>query len=413
MPRLLLLLPNQTYRAEAFLNAAARLGVEVVVATDQQSTLEQQRPGALVTLDFRDSEQTARSVRSFSRKYPIDAVVGVDDDTTIAAAAIAGALRLPQNSMESVRAAGNKAEMRRIWKNAGLPVPAFEVLSLKDPPHDLAKKASYPCVLKPLMLSASRGVIRANNESEFSRAFERIKSLLQREDVRAKSGDTSGQILVEQFIPGQEVAVEALLNKGQLNLLAIFDKPDPLSGPYFEETIYVTPSRLTPALQREVAVCSGDAARALGLCHGPVHAELRLNGNDPWLLEVAPRSIGGLCARTLRFGAGIPLEELILKHALGMEIETWERERPAAGVMMIPIPRAGVLKEIHGLDQARAVADIEEITITSHLGMELEPLPEGSRYLGFIFSRADTPERAEAALREAHQCLEFVIDGNN
>jgi L-amino acid ligase C-terminal domain 2 len=127
------------------------------------------------------------------------------------------------------------------------------------------------------------------------------------------------------------------------------------------------------------------------------------------MLEIAARSIGGLCGRTLRFGTGLSLEELILRRALGRPVESLERERAAAGVMMIPIPRGGVLEEVRGLDEARAVPDIEDVTISLHKGQDVVPLPEGSRYLGFIFSRAADPARAEAALREAHRHLHFVI----
>ena len=214
---------------------------------------------------------------------------------------------------------------------------------------------------------------------------------------------------MERFIPGVEVALEGLLNHGELNTLALFDKPDPLDGPFFEETIYVTPSRLPAETQRAIQVCAARAATALGLRDGPVHAELRLDAEGPLMLEIAARSIGGLCSRTLRFGTGLTLEEIILRHALGLPIESLEREGRAAGVMMIPIPRAGTLEGVEGLDEARAVPLIEDLTISAHTGEELVPLPEGHRYLGFIFSRADTPAQAEAALRQAHACLSFVI----
>jgi biotin carboxylase len=202
-----------------------------------------------------------------------------------------------------------------------------------------------------------------------------------------------------------------LLRDGELTVLALFDKPDPLVGPFFEETIYVTPSRLAGEAQERIARVASHGALALGLRDGPVHAELRLNEAGPWLIEIAARSIGGLCSRTLRFGTAMSLEELILRHALRMEMPEPERERRAAGVMMIPIPRAGILGEVRGLEDARAVADIEDVTISIHVGQRLVPLPEGSRYLGFIFSRAASPERAEAALREAHALLEFEVRG--
>jgi formate-dependent phosphoribosylglycinamide formyltransferase (GAR transformylase) len=216
-------------------------------------------------------------------------------------------------------------------------------------------------------------------------------------------------ILIEDFIPGKEVAVEGLLTGGALHLLALFDKPDPLDGPFFEETIYVTPSRLPVAVQEAIAACVAQAAAAIGLRDGPVHAELRVNDDGPWMLEIAGRSIGGLCSTILEFGAGMCLEELILRHALGFEIPSFDRVGPAAGVMMIPIPRGGILRAVHGLEEAEAVPHIEGVQITAKVRGAIVPLPEGSSYLGFIFARADDPATADAALREAHSRLRFDI----
>jgi biotin carboxylase len=259
-------------------------------------------------------------------------------------------------------------------------------------------------VLKPLRLAASRGVIRADTPEAFVAAFERVKRIVE------QAGCVTRSILVEDFVPGSEVALEGLLVAGELHVLALFDKPDPLDGPYFEETIYVTPSRLPAEGQRAVAACAERAAAALGLREGPVHAELRVNGNGgPWLIELAARPIGGRCSGALRFGTGASLEEIIIRHALGMPIPSLEREPIASGVMMIPVPGAGVLREVRGADAARAVPLVEEVAITAHPGQELVPWPEGTRYPGFIFARGDTPAAVEAALRAAHARLQFVI----
>jgi biotin carboxylase len=267
----------------------------------------------------------------------------------------------------------------------------------------------FPCVLKPLTLSASRGVIRADDPAEFVAAFDRIRALLARPEVSV-TGDGARLLLAEEFVPGREVALEGLLTEGRLHTLALFDKPDPLDGPFFEETIYVTPSRLAPEVQDRITKVTAQACAALDLTEGPVHAELRVNDRGPWVIEVAARSIGGLCSRTLRFGTGMTLEELILRHALRWPIASFERERRPAGVMMIPIPRAGRLRAVHGKAEAEAVAGIEEVTITAHLTQELVPLPEGWQYLGFIFARADSAEAVESALRAAHVRLRFDIE---
>jgi len=408
MPRLLLLLPTTTYRSEAFLEAAHRLNLDVTVGTEEVPALVKQQSSAVLALDFRHVEDSVRKASEFSRRDPIDAVIGVDDHTAVLAAHISAALGLPHNSVASVAAASNKHRMRTILRQQGVPVPRFAVFPIDGDPAAFAGQAAYPCVVKPLILSASCGVIRANDEQEFVGAFRRVATLLKGLGL-AEREDGGRQILVEDFVPGRELALEGLLTDGQLRLLALFDKPDPLDGPFFEETIYVTPSRLPTRLQQDIVTCAARAANALGLREGPVHGELRVNDRGVWVIEMAARSIGGRCSQTLRFAGDMSLEELLLRHALRMDIPSFEREKHAAGVMMLPIPYGGILREIRGQAQARAVQGIEELAITTQPGQELVPLPEGTRYLGFLMARGDRPEAVEASLREAYRRLEVVV----
>ena len=406
--RLLLLLPTRTYRTEDFIDAARKLGVDLVCASEKPSTLEELSPDTLLTLDFADPDAAAARVAAWSAARPLAGVVGVDDATAPAAAAIAERLGLRASAPAAVGATRDKYQMRQCLAAAGVAVPRFRRIALEEQPFRASRGVEYPCVLKPLGLSASRGVIRANTADQFIAAFERIRALLQRDDVSV-SGDAARYLLAEQYVPGLEVALEGLLTKGELHTLALFDKPDPLEGPFFEETIYVTPSRLPATVQDAIRRAATAACAALGLTEGPVHAELRLNDDGPWVLEVAARSIGGLCSRTLRFGTGLSLEEIILRHALDWPIASLEREGRAAGVMMIPIPRAGQLQAVRGLDEARASRHVEDVVISAHVGQQLLPLPEGWQYLGFIFARADTPADVEDALRIAHAQLRFEI----
>jgi D-alanine-D-alanine ligase-like ATP-grasp enzyme len=415
MPRLLLLLPTSTYRATAFVEAARQIGVELTVASEQPSTLEAANPTGLITLDFQHPERAADVLETFTRKRPIDGVVGVDDDTAIVAAAVAGRLTLKGNPLQAAVAARDKHRQRELLAEAGVPIPRFELRTFREDPEAISRSVAYPCVLKPLRLSASRGVIRADNASDFLAAHARLRGILA-EPGAAACGEPSRQFLVEEFIAGYEVALEGLLMNRRLQALAIFDKPDPLDGPFFEETIYVTPSRTPASLQAAITDCAERATGALGLAEGPIHAELRYNERGPWLIELAARPIGGRCSAVLRFrsrepGAGswTSLEEIILRHALGMPNGSLQRERLAAGVMMIPIPGAGTLKEVRGIGEAKAVPLIEDVQITAHLGERLVPFPEGSRYPGFIFARGETPAQVERALREAHRRLTFVL----
>ena len=409
MDRVLLLMTATSYKAGAYLDAARRLGLAVTVGSDRPQALADLNPAGHLMLDFAAPERAVREIETFARQNPIHAVLAADDDGAVLAALAAGSLGLAHHLPDAVRAAGDKLLTRERLQAAGLPTPWFERLALADDPHAAAGRLRYPCVLKPLALAGSRGVMRADDAAGFSAALRRLVVLLARPDARRADGRAPEAVLAEGYIPGREFAIEGLLTHGRFRVLAIFDKPDPLEGPSFEETIYVTPSRLALEERRALVEGAQAAIRALGLAHGPVHAELRLNEGQAWALEIAPRSIGGLCSRAVRFEGDVTLEELILRHALGRDFGTLEREREASGVMMIPIPARGRLEAVRGVEQARGVPGVVDIRISIPPGQLLEPLPEGARYLGFIFARAAGAADAEAALRDAHRKLSFDI----
>jgi biotin carboxylase len=405
----LLLLPSTSYRAGAFVAAAHRLGVALTVASDQPSTFENAVPENLLTLDFADPSRAAAEAVAFAGVHPVAGVVGVDDDTAVVAAAIATALGLRGNDVAAARAARNKLLQRERLAAAGVPVPRFASYPREAEARSLADQIRYPCVLKPLQLSGSRGVIRADTAAEFVEAFARLGAILRAPDVD-RCGEPARALLVEDYVAGPEVALEGLLEAGELRVLALFDKPDPLDGPFFEETLYVTPSRLPAAAQSALVRTAAAAASALGLKEGPVHAELRFNARGAWLIELAARPIGGRCSAALRFGPNDrSLEELVVAHALGAR-GVPERESVAAGVMMMPMP-AGELREVQGVETARDVPLIEDVVITAHRGQHLQPLPEGGGYPGFIFARGPSPAGVEAALRAAYRAVRFVVTG--
>ena len=393
MPRVLLVLPTTTYRAADFVQAATTLGASVVIATEDEPPLLAERA---VRIDLDDPHAAAKAMVDRDDDLPIDAVVAVDDRGVLPAAHAAALLGLPHNPPEAVAATRDKARMRTLLAVAEVSQPDFEVLEDGDLPS-----LPYPIVLKPLDRSGSTGVIRVDDPAEAPATIGRIRAIV--EDDRAP-------VLAETFVPGVEVSVEGLLHDGALEILAVFDKPDALDGPYFEETIYVTPSmHASQELRRVVA----DGCAAIGLIDGPVHAEARITAEGQVvLLEVAARSIGGLCSRALTFGAGVSLEELILRHALSMPIDGLARERAASGVMMLPIPRSGVLREVAGRDEARAVPGVLGLEITVPPGRAVRALPEGDRYLGFLFARGDSPSAVVATLREAHAKLDVRISAS-
>jgi biotin carboxylase len=410
---ILLLVPTTSYRLDDFQAAAKRLGVSLLVGSDLCREVEgmfAEREDQ-VSLDYRRPERAADRIAELARARSIRGIVPASDPTAVIAALAAERLGLPHNPPAAARRAANKHAMRVALRDAGVPVPAFLPFRLDEDPEAAAAAAPYPCVLKPLIFSASRGVIRADDAAGFVRAWRRIEKLLRdtRAERRPREEETARGILVEAFVPGAEVAVEGLLRGGALEVLAVFDKPDPLDGPFFEETLYVTPSRHPAQVLAAVERVTAAGARGLGLVEGPIHAELRLSPEGPVVLEIAARSIGGLCSRTLRFGAGLSLEEVLVAHAMGLPIESLRREARASGVMMLPIPTRGILHGVRGIEEARAVPGVEDVVITVPEGREVVPLPEGDSYLGFLFAKGETPAAVEAALREAHRRLAFDI----
>jgi biotin carboxylase len=412
--RILLFAGKLGYQTRSFQQAADKLGVEIAYVTDRCQQLDDPWNDRALSVHFELPEGAARTVLDAQRGLAVDGVLALGDRPTIAAAYAARGLGLPHNHPASVEACRNKLRMREVLRDASVPVPWFRSVKLEPPPEPSLLGIRYPCVLKPLSLSASQGVVRANNREEFMAGAARLKRLLDSPEIRSTREPNLDQMLVEGYLEGREVAVEALLSGGELRVLAIFDKPDPLEGPYFEESIYVTPSRLPEAEQRAVEASLLSAVRALGLSHGPVHGEFRLNGQRVWPIEIAPRPIGGLCARSLRFVMQderevIGLEELLLRHALEMPGSDAPREEGASGVMMIPVPQSGILEKIEGVVEAKAIPGITSLEITARLHDFIAAWPEGSSYLGFLFAQADEPGEAESALREAQGKLRFIL----
>jgi adenine/guanine phosphoribosyltransferase-like PRPP-binding protein len=434
VPRILLLSTTTGYQLRSFGDAARRLGVEIAFATDRCHMLDDPWQDSAIVVRFHDETASLEAIERAAADRPIDGVVAVGDRPVVLAALAAEALGVPGNPPSAAVASANKQLARRRFEAAGLRVPWYVTTRTAIDPRMLTIGTRFPCVVKPIGLSGSRGVIRANDAQEFVAALERVYALLARPDIRALRTGLDDEVLIEGYIEGREYAVEGVLTDGRLQVFAIFDKPDLLEGPFFEETVYVTPSTVAGAQRRALIETVQRAAEALGLKHGAVHAECRLGPSGVFMLEIASRPIGGLCSRVLRFRglsplpvAGIatgqrenadtatekgdcPLEEVLLRHALGEDVSAYHLADGGASVMMIPIPRKGILRRVDGLDRARAVAHVDDVIITAKTHQLLEPLPEAGSYLGFIFARAGTPADAERAVRQAHAHLQFTID---
>ena len=414
--RVLLFTSKLGYQTRSFEEAAKRLNIALVYVTDRCHQLDDPWNDGAIAARFENPEAAAYAAIDNARKLGADVngVLALGDRPAHAVSFAARGFGLPFHHPAAVEACRSKLRTREVLRDAGLPVPWFRAARTQPAPEPALLGITYPCVLKPLSLSASQGVVRADNREEFMAAAARIARLLATPEIRSTREPNLDHILVEGYIPGREVAVEGLLNDGELRVLAIFDKPDPLEGPFFEETIYVTPSRFTEVEQDAIVRCARDSIHALGLSHGPVHAEFRVNESGIWPIEVAPRPIGGLCARALRFesdsnGEPISLEELLLRHSLHLPGSDLPRENRASGVMMIPVPSSGILERVDGEDKARQTPGISELIVTARLHDYIAAWPEGASYLGFLFASGATPGDVEQSLREAHSRLHFTL----
>jgi len=412
--RVLLVATTTGYQTRAFGDAATRVGVELVFATDRCAVLDDPWRDSAIAVRFHAPAASVRRIAAAHRARPFAAVMAVGDRPAILAARAREALGLQGHSAAAAAAARHKLESRTRLRSAGLPTPSFIVQPLATAAELLPGAVTFPAVVKPVSLSGSRGVMRVDDEAGLAQAIERLRALMARPDIRVERDPAHELLLVESFIAGHEFALEGVMTAGVLRTLAIFDKPDPLDGPFFEETIYLAGSGLGDAEARRIEEAVAAAALAIGLRHGPIHAECRIHATGVFVLEVAARPIGGICARSLRFeqprgAAPISLEELLLRHALGEDVSSWQREAQASGVMMIPIPRRGVYKGVTGVDAAREVSGVDDVVITAKLDQLLLPLPEGASYLGFIFAHGETPAQADQALRAAHSRLAFTV----
>jgi biotin carboxylase len=410
--RVLLLATTTGYQTRMFADAAASLGVEIVYATDRCDHLDDPWQDGAIAVRFHEEWRSVAVVLEALASRPVSGVLVVGDRPTVMAGQVARLLRLPGHPPEAAAIARDKRLSRERFEAAGLPVPDFFTVPAANDPHTILPRLTFPVVVKPTVLSASRGVIRADDDLSFVTAFTRVRRLLASDAVRELHDPESDVIQIETFIPGAEYALEGVMEHGTLHTLAIFDKPEPLDGPFFEESIYVTPSRAEAGVQRRIVDTVARAAKAIGLHHGPIHAECRVNQAGVFVLEVAARPIGGLCAKALRFvkpgEPSIGLEELLVRLAIGEPIGEWQREAEASAVMMMPIPRSGVFKGVKGIEAAKAVPGVDDVRVTAKPDQHLVALPEGASYLGFVFAHGATPEAAEQSVRAAHARL--VVD---
>jgi len=401
-PRLLLIAQPQSYRIPAYLRAAEKLGLNTIIASEgKYSLITEVHNGLHIDLD--DVSASTHVILTEAERQPFAGVLGCDDSTVELAASVASHLGLPHNPPSAAIISRRKDLARQRLAESQCSAPKHLLIDLHAPLEGQVSTMSWPAVLKPINMSASRGVIRVESQVDFAAACERIAK------ITNESTDPfeRSHLLVEQYIDGIEVAFEGYLYDAQLQVLAIFDKPDPLVGPYFQETIYVTPSTLDKVIQHRIKRRVAEACHAFGLTTGPVHAELRIDHEDAWIIEVASRTIGGDCGRSLDNGLDMSIEEMAISLAIGKKLTTGQVTE-ATGVMMIPILTSGLLRRVEGLEEARRVPGIDKVDIVLPYGHELVPLPEGNQYLGYIFAHGEESETVTQSLREAYDTLTVV-----
>ena len=398
----LLIAPALSYRVASYINAAEKLNYQLLVVSNSKHSLIPQIASG-ITVDFSQPEETIQTILQVVQNLHIRTVISTDDSVVTIASRIAASLALPHNDPASSLLTYRKDLARERLKSAGCRIPEFQVGEFSAA-SSIAKTLAYPVVLKPLMLSGSRGVIRADDSAEFVRAAETIRQILQKESGNEYE---KNHFLIESFLPGIEIAFDGFVKQGRMIALAMFDKPEPMDGPYFEESYYITPSQLPESTQQSIIQEIEHCCRAYGLNHGPIHAEVRITEQGPVLIEMASRTIGGQCAQTIEYVLGAHLEEIIIKLACEDSV-TLDRSDSYAGVLMIPIKQQGILKRVEGMTRAQQVEYVNSVEIHIQPGYELKPLPWGSSYLGFIFAQAPNFDTTFNALKNAHQALTFI-----
>lgn len=399
MPTALVVLPSTTYRAADFVRAAEGLGIDLIVASEHPPPFDM--GDRYLQIDCSDPERAAESIVRHGDAVSIDGIVAADDAGVLVAALAATKLGLRSNTPEAAGATRDKGRQRALMGAAEVPQPRFRLLHAEDDPGAAGIEVGYPLVVKPLDRAAGQGVIRVDRPEDLGAAVARTRAIV----------GLSETLLVEGYMAGVEVALEGIVRDDELTTLALFDKPDAGDGPFFPETLLITPSRLDEAVQNECRRVTAAALRAIGVSHGSVHVEMKVEGSSVKVIEVAARSIGGLCSKSLNFGLmGTTLEALILRNAIGLDKPELRREEVASGVLMIPIPGAGTLVEVAGLDSLKTIEHVTAVDITAQIGSRVEPPPAGDRYLGFVFARAGTPELVEIALRTAMGAIEVTVE---
>lgn len=392
------------------LAAAKARHFKTLVAATSRPCVDDDLVDRFLRIPDRSSKEVAAYVERQCEGLLVSGVLASDDWDVVAAAMIADKLGLRFVGVETALAATNKFLMRQRLRNGGAVVPDFQCFAIGDNAGEIAKSLRFPVVIKPTYGQGSLGVIRADTVDEFEKAFQYTSRIIVDLDMRPSAVRDRSGILVEQYIPGEEYTVELLMHEGKPYSLAVFEKPDPLEGPYFEEGIYVTPIRRDEKIRSLLVEAAIRGSRALGIETGPCHCELRLSGELPYILEIAARPIGGFCSQVFADLMGFDLHDLVLQNAVGLPVMPPPiADGVALGVMMLPVPGRGNLARVSGVDRALDIDGIMSVKIHVEAGSRILPYPEQSCYIGTVLATGSSADEVVARLKSAAKAVSFEL----
>ncbi len=393
MKKLLLVIPENSYKSNDFVVAAEKLGIDFLIITDSEQVSS--KFSDTVIINKFDAELNKNNLKKLK---DVTHVLPVDHSALKFSGYLVDLLEVKGNKLESINLSMNKYESRKIF-NSLLDIKVNnEIIKNIDDVNTFINK-NGTSVLKPIYGTASKSVLKINNVEKNK---EQIEKLMQ---------DCFDQdLVIEEYIDGKEYALEGTIINSELKKIVIFDKPVEYKHPYFEESIYITPSELSSEAEKRVVSIVDKACKKIGLEDGPVHVEFKINENQIFIIEINPRMIGGLCSRCLSFGLfKVSLEEIILHAFMNNELKNIELLNNYVGVLMIPTPKSGKFISINK-EELENIPNISNVEITVPEGSDLLEPPYGDKYLGFAFSQGIDKKTVNESLLTAMNLANPIIE---
>ena len=392
MKKLLLVIPENSYKSNDFVTSAEKLDLDFLVITDSQQ-VSGQFSDTVIIHSF--DEELENDVKE--KLQDVTHILPVDHSALKFSAYLVDLLKAKGNNTKSINTAMNKFESRKIFNSISeIKIQNAIVKKIED--IEIFINENGTSVLKPIYGTASKSVIKVESFQENKAEVEKLMQ------------DCSDQdLIIEEFVDGSEYALEGNLINSELNKIVIFDKPINYKEPYFEESIYIAPTEIPDKTQKEIVNLIGKACKKLGLENGPVHVEFKIHNKEIFIIEINPRMIGGLCSRCLSFGLfKTSLEEIALHAFLNNELKSIDLLSNFVGVLMIPTPISGKFISINK-NELESIPNVSGVEITVSENSNLLEPPFGDKYLGFVFSQGDSKEKVMESLTLALDLANPII----